>query len=139
MCAILVSFVKPSFWRTRVNEMGFEIEKLRGPTVTIPWSRIQCLDLSGLKAHPRLPAYFPELSRTELERLSRRRSLRVMTDGDLVRAACDGAFDKIVYAASNVLSLEDIVEESTERLCDGLAKLATAHSVRLDGIWLPDP
>ncbi len=136
--AILSSFVKPTFWQTRVDELGFEIQKLRGSTVTVPWSRIQCLDLGGLVERPELARYVSGLPQRALARVSRRRSFMIMTDHALVRAAYDGAFEKVDYVAVNVVRLADIEQESAALLRDGLGALADEHAVKLDGIWAPD-
>jgi hypothetical protein len=134
--AILVNFVNPKFWQTRVNEGGFEIERLWRPPVIIPWSRIQCLDLSGLAPLAPPPAYLTGLSPTQRRQMCRRRTIRIMTDETLVRAAYDGAFDKIGYDAPNVLSVADVLEESAERLRVALATLANERGVKLDVICL---
>ncbi len=127
------------FWRTEVNKHGVLVSKKWGESVLIPWSKIKCLDLTGLEMlnlslMPSIKKMVPELSKSNKDRF-----FSIMSDDlELLRRICPHPSRKIDRPASNVLSLTAISAASALKIKDDLEDLAKSQGIKLDTIVLPD-
>ena len=120
------------FWQTQVNAQGILVSRRWAEPVFIPWSRIKCLDLSGLERRHLSSKNLSSLQ----EELNKRFFVLIMSDdAQLLRKACCSA-RKTWLAASNVLGLIAISPASALKIKGDLEALARRQGINLDTICL---
>ncbi len=112
------------FLETTLTPEGISIAQLFRNSVVIPWSTIECMDLSGLQeSHFQLMSFKPH-----------KFFLVMIPDGNLLRSTI--GVEKTWYAASNVLGLTQIKVEDAELLRLLLNETARQKKIKLDVISL---
>lgn len=112
------------FLETTLTKEGISIAQLFRNSVVIPWSTIECMDLSGLQeSHFQLMSFKPH-----------KFFLIMISDSDLLRSSI--GVEKTWYAASNVLGLTQIKAEDAELLRLLLNETALQKNIKLDVISL---
>jgi hypothetical protein len=126
-----------SYYETLITLEGIVITRWFEKPITIPWSDIECLDLSGLKAHD-----YPCLNEASsfarflLRTRKKTRFFLLMSSHRELLRGCRSAGSKTWLAASNVLGVTEIEPHSSEILFSILSELCREHNIRLDGIVL---
>ena len=119
-----VSKNRKFFLETTLTKEGISIAQLFRNSVVIPWSTIECMDLSGLQeSHFQLMSFKPH-----------KFFLVMIPDGILLRSSI--GVEKTWYAASNVLGLTQIKAEDAELLRLLLNETALQKNIKLDIISL---
>ncbi len=112
------------FLETTLTTEGISIAQLFRNSVVVPWSAIECMDLSGLQeSHFQLMSFKPH-----------KFFLVMIPDNTLLRSSI--GVEKTWYAASNVLGLTQIKAEDADLLRLLLNETALQKNIKLDVISL---
>jgi hypothetical protein len=122
------------FLKTLVTAEGLVIAAWLRQPVTIPWDKIECLDLSGLKAKD--AAWLSnKLIPSLIRHVNATRFFLIMSSDHALLRRCRGG-RKIWHPGINVLGLTEIMPTCADILLPLLNKIAAEKNIKQDLIVL---